>query len=305
MLELLDGESTASNETLMVAATDDGGLHWTRTARLYANGQATGIQFVDATHGWVFATPSAGGALGSQDTTLYRTIDGGAHWQVIKPASQVRGAPGVYGILPEVCPGGGPIGPPSFIDDQTGWIGAFCDRQFLYATHDGGLSWIAQQLPAFPGPAYPEPAPLLYSVDRPQFTSSRDGKMVVHRGFTTGANALQEAAIYATHDAGASWVAFRLPLPELAVDFIDSQYGWMITAGPGGDTEVRSLYATTDAGRSWHQVSGPQDYFGRELSFVSQTLGFIASPAVKDQAELLLKTTNGGATWVPIQFVVE
>ncbi len=305
VLELLDGESTASNETVMVASTDDGGLHWTRTPRLYVNGQAARIQFLDATHGWVFATPSAGGALGSQDTTLYRTIDGGAHWQIIKPASQVGGAPGVYSTLPEACQGGGPIGTPSFIDAQTGWIGAFCDRLFLYATHDGGLSWVTQSFPPFPGPAYADPAHVLYGVDPAVFTSSRDGVIVVRRGFTTGANALQEAALYTTHDAGVSWVAFRLPVPELAADFIDSQYGWMITAGPGGATEVRSLYATADGGRFWHQVSGPQDYFGRDLSFVSRTIGFIAEPAVKDQPGQLLKTTNGGATWLRIEFVVD
>lgn len=68
---------------------------------------------------------------------------------------------------------------------------------------------------------------------------------------------------------------------------------------------MRSLYATADGGRSWQQVSGPQDYFNRELSFVNQTLGFIAEPAVKDQPGQLLKTTNGGATWVRIEFVVE
>jgi photosystem II stability/assembly factor-like uncharacterized protein len=305
VLLLLDGESTASNETVVVASTDDGGLHWNRSARLYVNGQAARIQFADTSHGWVFATPSAGGALGSQDTTLYRTIDGGVHWQLIKAASQVGGAPGVYGTLPEACPGGGPIGPPSFIDAQTGWIGAFCDRQFLSVTHDGGLSWVAQPLPSFPGLAYAEPARVLYDIDPAVFTSSRDGALVVRRGFTTGANALQEAAVYTTHDGGASWAGFRLPRPELAIDFVDSQYGWMILAGAGGAIEVRSLYATADGGRSWQQVAGPQDYFNRELSFVSPTIGFIEEPAVKDQPARLLKTTDRGTSWVPIPFIVE
>jgi len=299
-LELLDGESTASVQTLIVASTSDGGAHWTATPRFGVSGAATHVQFVDATHGWVFATPSAGGVIGSQDTTLDRTVDGGSTWQVIKPASQVRQAPGVLGTLPEACPMGGPIGAPSFIDAQTGWVGAFCDRMFFFVTHDGGLTWAAQGLPPFPGPPSSGPSALLYATDPPLVLSASDVVAFAHRGLTTGANALQEAAIYVTHDAGASWSASRLPAPELGADFIDPRDGWMVAAGPGGDIEARSLYSTVDGGGSWRLVSGPQDYFERELSFVSRTDGFIAAPAVKGQPGRLLKTADGGATWVPI-----
>lgn len=173
VLELLGAESTARFQTVLIASTTDGGINWKRSPRLSVNGQATHIQFVDSLHGWVFAIPSAGGALGSQDTSLYGTTDGGGHWQVVKPASQARSAAGDVGTLPEGC--GGPIGPPSFMDANTGWIGAFCDRVFLDVTRDGGLTWKTQPLPAFPGPADPESGPLLYSVDSPQFTTPRDG----------------------------------------------------------------------------------------------------------------------------------
>ncbi|TMD88043.1 MAG: hypothetical protein E6I78_01625 [Chloroflexi bacterium] len=188
VLVVLGAESTASHESAVVASTADGGAHWDTTPKFAIDGSGSGIQFIDAGHGWVFGTPSAGGAIGAADTTLYRTTDGGAHWLAIKPASEVRGDPAVVPGLPEACPMGGPIGQPTFADVQTGWLGAFCARPFLYVTHDGGRTWSAQNIPAFPGPGSPAP---LYNVDSLARLSGTDVVFVLHRGVTTGANALQ------------------------------------------------------------------------------------------------------------------
>src|SRR5438309_1567369 len=96
VLVVLGAESTASRELAVVASTADGGRRWSTTPTFSIDGHGSGIQFIDAGHGWVFATPGAGGAIGAGDTTLYRTGDGGQHWQAIKPASEVRGAPAVF-----------------------------------------------------------------------------------------------------------------------------------------------------------------------------------------------------------------
>src|SRR2546428_764124 len=148
---VLGAESTASREAAVVVSTRDAGAHWSVTSRFEVDGMATHIQFIHTTHGWVLAGPSAGGAIGAQDTTLYRTVDAGQHWQVSKPSSEVRGSAAIVGRLPEACPMGGPVGPPTFTDGSTGWLGAFCDHPFFYVTHDGGISWAAQNLPGFPG----------------------------------------------------------------------------------------------------------------------------------------------------------
>jgi photosystem II stability/assembly factor-like uncharacterized protein len=92
----------------------------------------------------------------------------------------------------------------------------------------------------------------------------------------------------------------RLPSAELAANFVDPMHGWMIAAGPGGNTEQRSLYSTVDGGRDWRLADGPHDYFGPELNFVDTTTGFIASGTVLGQPAPLLRTTDGGATWVPV-----
>lgn len=298
VLMMLGAYSTASHETVVVASTADGGRHWSMTPNFLVDGHGTGIQFSDAAHGWVFATPSAGGVIGAGDTTLYRTIDGGVHWQSIKAPSEIRGDPSVVAGLPEACPMGGPISRPTFLDPMTGWLGAFCSRPFFYASRDGGLSWHPQSLPPFPGSASTVPAAdLRYFVDSFQAVSASELSVVVHRGITTGGNALQDAGFYVSHDGGATWAAIRLPYAELADDFIDALRGWMIAAGPGGDTERRSLYATLDGGHSWLLADGPQPFFGQGLNFVDALNGFVADRAPVDASSLLLRTSDGGRTW--------
>src|SRR5438128_2630241 len=162
----------------------------------------TRLRMISPQTGWAVAAPGGKG-LGH----LVRTSDGGAHWQAIKPPSEVRGDPAVFAGLPEACPMGGPIGQPVFTDPQTGWLGAFCQQPFFYVTHDGGHGWSRQNVPAFPGspPSSAELPYLQYYVDSLQRLSPTDVVVFFHRGVTTGANALQAAAIYLTHDGGNSW----------------------------------------------------------------------------------------------------
>ena len=305
VLVVLGAESTGSSERAVVASTADGGAHWDTTPKFGIAGNGSGIQFVDGRHGWVFATPGAGGAIGAADTTLYQTTDGGVHWQAIKPPSEVRGDPAAVGGLPEACPMGGPIGQPTFADAKTGWLGAFCATPFLYVTHDGGRSWSHQNIPAFPGSASSAADPYLqYNIDSLARLSATDVVFILHRGVTTGANALQESAIYTTRDAGGSWTAYRLPAAALGADFVDPMHGWIIGAGPGGDTSVRSLYSTVDGWRNWRLADGPADFFEREVSFGDRSTGLVAVPAVKLQPAELFRTTDAGLTWGRVATVV-
>jgi photosystem II stability/assembly factor-like uncharacterized protein len=299
LLIMVGAESTASHQTAVVASTSDSGIHWAATPKFQIDGAATAVQFVDDLTGWVFATPSAGGAMGAGDTTLYRTVDGGQHWQPIKPPSEVRQT-GVVAGLPEACPMGGPVGRPTFTDDATGWIGAFCSRPFFYATHDGGLSWKPVALPPFPGPAGGSVASLSFNVDSFQRQSINTFSVVVHRGVTTGGNALQDAALYRTDDAGSSWRAIRLPAAELVDEFTSANDGWMIAAGAGGNTEARSLYRTADGGRTWLFVDGPAGYYASGLNFVDRTTGFLAVSATQDSAPEFLRTSDGGKSWAGV-----
>ena len=303
VLGYLGAHSTASNEAVSIASTSDAGRHWRAVSELTVNGQATSIQFIDALHGWVFASPSAGGVIGAQDTTLYGTVDGGVTWQISKPPSQVRGSSAVRGRLPEAC-AAGVLDAPSFINAQDGWIAGPCDsRLFLYASHDGGLNWTQESPPSFPAAAG-EPNPPTYVTRSPRFISPEDGFLVVLRGVTTGANSLQEAAVYVTKDGGATWTAHRLPQAELHTDFVDAENGWFVGVSDVGGTLTRVLHVTRDGGQTWRAVSGPHDYFDGDLSFVSAMVGFIAAPSIRGQPGQFFKTTDGGATWGPLRAVV-
>jgi photosystem II stability/assembly factor-like uncharacterized protein len=292
VLEADAGGDAPGAQTVVVRSTADGGRSWSSTPSLQLEGTASHLQFADATHGWVFATSHAEVVNGVSQAVLYRTVDGGSTWQPIT-------------ALPDACPGGGPLSAPTFADPQHGWLGASCDRVVLDTTRDGGVTWAPQPLPDFPGPPSGAPAEnLLYSTDPPQFSSPSEGAVFVHRGITTGANALQDAALLVTHNGGATWVAHRLPAAELQAGFVDPDHGWMVGAGPGGDAETRSLYITRDGGATWSRVAGPQDYLAGSISFVSPAEGFIGGSGGPASAGLLLHTTDGGARWTAIAATV-
>jgi photosystem II stability/assembly factor-like uncharacterized protein len=82
------------------------------------------------------------------------------------------------------------------------------------------------------------------------------------------------------------------------------QRGWMVAAGPGGQTELRSLYTSGDGGATWSRVSGPQDYFAGTISFVTPALGFIGGSAGPAAPGLLLRSIDGGAGWTPVAAAV-
>ena len=201
------GSQTASSFDATAIKTVDGGHSWTLLGHASAGGMAVAIQFVDQVHGWIYGTASAGGALGSGDSTLLDSMDGGVTWSVAAVSHQ--DASSGQNTLPVPCQAGGPPSAPIFSSPKVGWLsGPICANEvFLFSSPDSGQSWRRVTLPAFPGPPSgyaPNDPPFPDSV---HFASPSSGNLVVHRGFTTGANALQDAALYSTSNGGASWVA--------------------------------------------------------------------------------------------------
>jgi photosystem II stability/assembly factor-like uncharacterized protein len=105
-------------------------------------------------------------------------------------------------------------------------------------------------------------------------------------GWMVGSN----GEILATTDGGRSWVVQHQDPAATGVDFIDVLDGWALTDA--------GVIRTGDGGGTWGKVS---DQSLRSVQFVTTDLGWAIS-SKPDQPEGVgdvLKTTDGGATWVP------
>ena len=244
--------------------TVDGAKHWqlqfegqTAVSRRSNGFSPITVQFFDKTYGFM----AVGGPIGQ----LYRTIDGGAHWDSVglPPSPQIEFV--------------------TFSDPSYGWLlatSASTGSQALnlYATGDAGTSW--QRLPDPPADA-----------SGLSFRRPSDAWM---GGFGPG-----PPHVYSSSDAGQSWQRHDVPGfwdPALGYDAFPDLVpvaGVVVTAfcecanspGPGpsyytsfdGDTTWRvvpspgflayqdsthwwattsdALFKSSDAGRSWKQVA--------------------------------------------------
>jgi photosystem II stability/assembly factor-like uncharacterized protein len=102
--------------------TADGGGSWTRVVVPCAKSPDKGIaysgriSFVDTHTGWMACAPNYGSV---ENSSLYKTSDGGETWVALPPPEFVARAI-------------------SFLDERSGWAGA---TEGLFATSDGGVTW--------------------------------------------------------------------------------------------------------------------------------------------------------------------
>ncbi|MFI5399373.1 MAG: WD40/YVTN/BNR-like repeat-containing protein [Candidatus Binatia bacterium] len=271
-------EHVQSSSSTIVFGTDDGGASWRRSQPISVAGPnlafRSNLYFIDPTHGWLLV-------FGTQLEFLYRTTDGGAHWQQLAHATSPPGGCVWVQVV--------------FSSLATGWMACPADGPGLLVSHDGGVSWNA--------PSLPVPANSLELM--PAFSDSLHGTIA------------SEAGLLATTDGGWTWSV--LPLPgaiHSAVNFVDAAHGWEV----GGSIDLRNLsssagaavpvplFRTDDGGNTWVPV--PTDLllassYGQvqDLYFIDPRNGFaIAVTAVPDYGRWidqgnLLKTADGGVTW--------
>lgn len=256
--------------------TTDGGRTWQNLNLPAATGQLT---FVDRQRGWLMA--SQGVAAGSQAVDVYRTQDGGAHWDLVasaKPDAQQTGT----------LPFGGLKSGLAFKDVDNGWAAGTTyapGAVWFYASHDGGRTWQKQAL-AVPTEYKDSEA----TAEAPRFFGTQDGIMAVRYPTPKG----MALVLYLTRDGGASWFN-TTPLVGIRVyAFADVVNGWAIAVSPSG--EGVSLYRTTDGGKKWTLVSGDHALAQvNGLAFVGDKVGWAYGGEA--QAPFLLKTTDSGQTW--------
>ena len=108
-------------------------------------------------------------------------------------------------------------------------------------------------------------------------------------------------AIIATSDGGAIWkVQYSSTSVALhAIAFADVTHGWAV--GVGG-----VILATTDGGTSWHPKRSGTTMNLRDVAFADSTHGLVVGDQLKGSdpmaaqfaGSIVLRTTDGGVTWV-------
>jgi photosystem II stability/assembly factor-like uncharacterized protein len=259
--------------------TDDGGRSWQHSDIQTRGIGVVQITFLDALHGWLLANQGLEGS--SEAVAIWRTGDGGRHWQQI--VSVTAPAAGRAGSLPF----SGNKSGLSFATTTTGWASGSEPGKsalWLYVTHDGGLSWQPQTLPL---PAADNNAQI--ATLPPHFFNAQEGILPVNI-YAAGTASLY---FYVTHDGGASWqYGEALPASVIAWSFVDVNDGYA--------TDRSALYTTNDGGRHWtRRLPGASFVDVIQLDFLSLATGWalrLSEPA----ATHLLKTGDGGRSWVQI-----
>lgn len=210
---------------------------------------------------------------------LWRTADGGGHWNRLTP-------PGASGGLVTVQ---------AASRDQA-WAAA---GNHVYRTTDGGQHWV-------------DGGPLNGAVRSLYFADKTHGWVLSSLGYTAGSEAV---VIYRTGDGGQTWLeASRAPdaIPRACdkgtIGFDDESRGWIGGTCAGGPAP---LFATRDGGMTWRLQPLPspdgqgvlQGQYAVEppVFFTDDDAVLAVSGALN--GVLIYVTHNGGADWTLVTSV--
>jgi len=305
--------------------TTDGGSRWINATPKHVRAadpvaRINQIQFVDREHGWLSAGDVYGGfriprgSASVRHMEIDRTSDGGRTWQAsVPPGCLMR------------C-GDNHV---DFLDAQHGFM---LGSGGLFSTADGGATWTHVAPAPFTGQfafvdariglGVSDPVPLgggrLYrTVDggrswtrlriRGKADSitvfGREGIVPVRIRTAHG----QELVVHVTDDAGATWTTRTAPFR------LHLQWGVPLGYFSAASPDVwfaagrRVLYETTDAGLSWRAIR-PLDLPPRgwiwQAQFTSADDGwavFWLPEGGRSSAGALVRTTDGGRDWTPLE----
>jgi photosystem II stability/assembly factor-like uncharacterized protein len=269
----------------------------------------TAFGFEDERNGW-WRTAWVG--AGTAHIYYYRTTDGGATWEktFLNVSEQMAneyyiGAyedGGVY--ICNICE--------AFLYFDLSRI-LYAPGQWapttLFLTTDLGDTWRKIELTGLPDDINPESSPIQY----PTFFNDREGflPVVVHDPATETARLY----LYGTQDGGLTWELESEPT------FIDqkTELGTRIAFVSRLDgflSSDKKVSVTHDGGRTWARTAWPEAFTGSDthhiesqLNFVNPTTGWVLLRKYPGSAggipdTLLLKTSDGGLTWVEISPVI-
>jgi photosystem II stability/assembly factor-like uncharacterized protein len=289
-VDMVDQNTAYASGFGLVQKTTDGGITWTSQS-VPLLGNFVGIDFVDATTGWVV------GAEGS----VYKTTDGGSSWvrQRHDTSKFYTGVSFISGTEGWVCgnstilhttdggttwttqsvPAGADAVEVRFVDSQNGWA-AGALRSILHTTN-GGQTWTLQL-----GGVYNEPN------NRYPF----NGLDAVDAGFAIAVGGGN--SIYTTNNGGAQWISRGSGSGTRPFRFARTDADHIWTAN--NDSEV--LYSV-NGGKKWDrsiiQLTIQCDTCSNaaDLVFLSNNEGWAVINGLYTSTSWVWHTIDGGKTW--------
>lgn len=239
-------------------------------------GGLTSIHMIDAMTGW---------GLNGQE--VFRTTDGGNHWQDVTPSS-------IKGQVHDPLSG-------SFLTAALAWLEASPGPTIVWRTTDGGQTWQSTEVQTA-------------LVGQITFIDPQNGWLVASHGVAAGS---EDIEIFRTTDGGITWrqiendspVATPTPgaLPfsgdKGGVSFLNASTGWAVGSEP--TPNFVWLYVTHDGGFTWQHQTLPlppgmtNAFFTPELpTFFDAHTGVLPLLVQGDHSYLdVYVTHDGGATW--------
>ncbi len=270
-----------------VYRTQDGGMTWTKLGALRAPNLE--LYFHDAKVGWAL---NGTGAAGNVFYELYQTTDGGSTWTPLQVAGRGGADQGpMAGTLHTMTGDSLAFRPPSTI-----WLASGFGLQTPYAglavSRDAGKSW--QDInPPLPADLVKDQPPVITSA--PEFVTGQDAFLSVRVG--------DRLVFFASHDSGNTWSLLPPVLPAgqmmSRTQFVNPMDGFTVCGA--------ELCSTQDGGQTWQQIAAPfplgspgAGAFVSQFDFVDGLAGW-AILADQQGNAALLKTTDGGRTWIRLE----
>jgi photosystem II stability/assembly factor-like uncharacterized protein len=274
--------------------TSDGGRTWRSTVMNPAlDGDPV---FVDASHGWLETSATVDDHR-VIDRTLWRTVDGGSHWQRVYEGNYK------IQIEPNVQKADCSPGFPAWTSETHGIAGVSCpdgSAPALRMTDDGGATWSNVALP--PLPSLPGIA-LGTSVG--PIHVERDGGLVTMVSRCIGPDGTScrfYGELYRSADGGFTWTTGSVVWGAGDALVIDSDHAWLTDACATDECSTPLLMTTADGGVTWKSLTLPQQLWpnmhgNRIFSVASATEAFVITSNEFQPAPKYFRTTDGGRTF--------
>lgn len=274
--------SPPGGANVVVWRTQDAGLTWEQSEVISSSVLGTQdfpprLEFIDRDLGW-FMARNGGAGMHRYPISLYRTLDGGASWDVLIEAlgggelQSCRKTAFVFGDTDnglatiDNCPVDGPA---------------------VELTRDGGITWNRIILP--PPDEDPDTVANAYcETTSPQFIGPNT--LVLSASCTAYQDVeIKRALLYRSSDNGQTWDAWEYPGGELI--YLDETRGFALS---------RKVFWTADGGVTWEEQKTVN--WDGQFSFVDPDYGWAVARAEDELA--LVTTADRGQKWLIIEPVL-